>query len=587
MRIFSWVSVVLASGGALGAACGTTTATCEDLLTCSSSGGSADAGSGGNPSGGSDAASHAGAGGAGGTSAGGKGGAGGMAGSGGGAGTGGSGSGGASGTGGTSDGGTDAAPPCDETTTPDKAACLVNDRYAVFVKSGATGNGTRASPTGTITSGIDIATKLKITRVIVCNADYPEHVALTQAAAGVQLFGGFRCPGTTAPWTYDAAARPTVAPRDAGPVLTIDTLTTPLVIQDLDFTAPDAPAPGGSSIALLANAASDVRLRRVKVTAGKGADGAAGASGKKGSDGAPYALPQSGKAAICAPATLPSTLPLAGGRWDGASACGSRGGPGGSADVDTDGASGTAGAPTTNVTPAGVLNGGAGATTAGASGTDGRAGSNGDDGTVGAAAATAGSFSATGFQPADGGAGTDGNPGQGGGGGGASRGSTACVGASGGAGGMGGCAGTHGAEGQGGGASVALLSWNSTLVLEDVTLTTANGGKGGNGGSAGGGGNGKVGAPGGDGDATNGIQRAGQGGPGGNGGRGAAGAGGTGGPSYAIVVHGTAPVRRGVVTAPVVGAGGGKGVGGSLLGTAGLSPAPDGTDGASGAAFAL
>ena len=78
----------------------------------------------------------------------------------------------------------------------------------------------------------------------------------------------------------------------------------------------------------------------------------------------------------------------------------------------------------------------------------------------------------------------------------ASRARTAVPGAGGGVGGMGGCGGTHGAAGKGGGASLALISWDSGVVLSGVQLVSADGGAGGKGGKAGRGVLGRV-APGG------------------------------------------------------------------------------------------
>jgi hypothetical protein len=115
-------------------------------------------------------------------------------------------------------------------------------------------------------------------------------------------------------------------------------------------------------------------------------------------------------------------------------------------------------------------------------------------------------------------------------------------------------------------------------MLDNVTLTASAGGKGGDGGHAGVQGAGKAGAPGG--DSTGSIGAAGGGGRGGNGGVGASGSGGTGGPSYALVTVGGSVTKTQIK--PVHADGGNKGLGGSLLGSAGTNPAPDGTQGASG-----
>jgi hypothetical protein len=575
-------SLALASAAIFSTACGSTSSTCDELFTC---GGPTDGGpdgrastGGGSGSGSGGSAGKQATGGRGGTGASGGAGAGGKTGSGG---SGGTGQGGTNAGGTDSDGGPDAAvvPPCDESKTPGVESCLVADKYAVFVAAGGSGNGTKASPVGTITQGIANAKSLGLTRVIVCDATYAETVTIQSASAppALQIFGGFHCPSEDggAAWAPESL-RPVVMPATPGAALNVDGVTTPVLIQGVDFVARDAVTAGTSSIAAVVHAATNVTLRDVNVTAGKGADGAKGADGTKGADGATVSDGQKGAAAMC-----PSALTVQnGGVWPATSACGSLGGLGGQASK-SDGADGNSGDPRADVLVPNNINKGAGATTTGANGVSGTDGSNGTDGALPLAGPAAGTFSVSGFAIASGLPGTDGHSGQGGGGGGASKGTGACIGASGGAGGMGGCGGTHGEGGTGGGASVALLTSGSALTLDNVTLTASTGGKGGDGGHAGTGGNGKDGASGGDGDNGNSIGSAGRGGRGGAGGRAASGSGGTGGPSYALVTFASATLTKSQVKA-VHANGGAKGVGGFLLGTAGTNPAPDGAQGASG-----
>jgi hypothetical protein len=137
---------------------------------------------------------------------------------------------------------------------------------------------------------------------------------------------------------------------------------------------------------------------------------------------------------------------------------------------------------------------------------------------------------------------------------------------------MGGCGGSPGKGGSSAGASVALLSWSSTITLDHCELIAGAGGNGGKGGNGGNGGLGKPGAPGGAAyvgdagpvvDAGSGLGKGGNGGLGGNGGNGGSGAGGNGGPSYGIVHKGTAPQwLNGTIVAR--GAGGAKGAGGTI-----------------------
>src|SRR5882672_3777480 len=203
MRIFVSLTFLSVSGVAFINGCGDTSSSCADLLTCDTGGkGGADASAGGN----------AGKSGAGGSSTGGKAGSSG-AGTGGGAGAGtgaeagagaagGSGTGGATGTGGGAgsgavdggDGG-DGAVPCNEKGSPSTEACLVADKYAVFVAAGAVGGtGSKESPLGTITLGLAKAKTSSLTRVIVCNATYAENVTLKAGDGAVGIYGGFSCP---------------------------------------------------------------------------------------------------------------------------------------------------------------------------------------------------------------------------------------------------------------------------------------------------------------------------------------------------------------------------------------------------------
>jgi hypothetical protein len=141
---------------------------------------------------------------------------------------------------------------------------------------------------------------------------------------------------------------------------------------------------------------------------------------------------------------------------------------------------------------------------------------------------------------------------------------------------MGGCGGTHGEAGKGGGASVALLIWDSGVTLDTIALVSATGGKGGKGGDSGGAGAGaKGGSGGGSFLGSPHIGAAGDGGKGGDGGNGGSGSGGTGGPSVPLVFRGIAPAGSPTFIQGMLGP---KGAGGSLNNSP-ASKAPDGTDG--------
>jgi hypothetical protein len=479
------------------------------------------------------------------------------------------------------DGG-DGAPACDETKSPTEATCLVSDKYAVFVSKGAlNGTGSKESPVGTIAAGLAAARTAGLKRVIVCNATYPENVAIANAQGAVSIYGGFSCPvasnvdaGPAGEWTYNAAVHAVVAPL-TGSALTVTGATNKVVISDVDLTAADATVPGTSSIGAIVATSTDVTLLRVKVTAGNGAKGTdVTVAGMVGADGPDPANPKAGEPAVSAAkdavCSADATTQV-GATWANATACNSRGGAGGTAiaGVAASGGNGTAGQPMVNLVDMSIGTGGPGGPVANSM-LGGMDGSGGLPGAPGSAASALGTFSDTGFTSASGSPGADGYTGQGGGGGGASAGASGCAGASGGVGGMGGCGGLHAAAGTGGGASIALLSWSSGVVLNTVQLVAATGGDGGRGGNGGQGGNGQGGTLGGVGVGP--IVAGGGGGRGGNGGDGGAGSGGTGGPSFALASHGTKPTEIGQITATAV-AGGKAGKGGAAATNASVAAA--------------
>jgi hypothetical protein len=439
------------------------------------------------------------------------------------------------------------------------------------------GDGSRDKPFASIAAGL-AAAKIDGKKVLACatGGAYAESIVVSADLDGASLHGGFDCDD----WSHDAATK-TVIESPTATAFAAHGLSLGLVLEDFEVRAADGTSAGEPSFALVAVGSQNVVLRRVALIAGNGADGADGAAGDPGADGATAGADQNGKNASCDSLVPPNTAPGSqlGGAWPAASACASRGGAGGGATKAGAGSAGSAGTPDSNVTPAGLDNGGAAESSVGQTGEPGASGAHGNAGNNGVAA-PAGGFTESGFVAGDGLDGVSGFPGQGGGGGGATAGPgglSACVGASGGAGGMGGCGGGGGRGGGGGGASVALLAWLSDVTLEDATLTAGNGGAGGKGGDGGEGGDGKPGATGGQGTAS--VAAAGSGGLGGNGGPGGSGAGGSGGPSHALVWHAAEPTRAGSVTL-TEGIGGTKGSGGSV---GGASPAPDGLDGAASA----
>jgi hypothetical protein len=519
------------------AGCGDEFSSCEARKICAT-GGSAgmDSGSGGNSSeGGTIGTAGSSSGGANqGGVAGGEAGASGSAGS--------AGSAGEAGTGGSSGG-------CDLSSSPSVTPCVATNEHAWFVApSGSdSGAGTREKPFKTLRHALDIALADPSKVVIACNVAFRESLFVN---AGVRMYGGFGCPGTSAPWVYQPGTTTIVAPPSPGPAIEIRGVSREVIVEDFEFLPDDASTPGTSSIAASVAQSSNVVFRRTRLTAGKAGNGAAGSDGEDGEDGLPSTLAQNGPTVNECPCPTDMLVALAR-----EPVCLSRGGDGGGTIFATVAPTlGRAGEPGP-LDNRGMLGS-----------SQGTAGDVGAPGSPGKSSGRLGSFSDQGYTPApDAAAGSDGAPGQGGGGGAAGLGdpNANCCGGFGGAGGMGGCGGKAGKGGGGGGASIALLVWDSSVNLEACRLIASDGGGGGKGGNGGLGGKGQPGGLGGLG-YTGVTKHGGDGGPGADGGIGGPGAGGTGGPSIGIVVHGNAPITDAKTTI-TVGNPGAAGVGGTSL----------------------
>lgn len=497
---------------ALTAACSNSSDDCKYTATCASTAGTdggedaAGASSGGGGSGGGS--------GSGGTSA--TGGTGGM-----------SGTGGMTGSGGGGTGG-DGSTACDPTQSPSGAACRVSDAEAVFVS--ATGDnaatGTMAAPVKTIAKGIELATtNNKI--VIVCAGNYTETVSI---GAAVEIYGGYSCAGTT-PWAYQTTTPTNVTPIGTGYALDVHNVSNDVVIEDIAFTAHDGVTPGESSIAAFVVSSPNVTLRRVKLTAGAGVDGA---DGVRMDFGYPTATDLQGvnatdtSGASKAPCSCPDMSSTQGGPGgDSPAQAGGLGSP------DYPETGGEGGDPTVSCTGLG-------------SGADGAMGHTLPDEP---GATVLGALTASGWTPAAGTTGQNGLPGQGGGGG------AGKSGGGGGSGGCGGCGGAGGPGGGGGGSSIGLLALDAPVSLDGCDIITANAGNGGSGAA------GQLGqSPGG--FRGNGFAPGCGGGQGGDGGNGAAGGGGAGGISAGVAYKGAvAPMLT--TTNIMIGGAGAKGIGGT------------------------
>jgi hypothetical protein len=412
------------------------------------------------------------------------------------------------------------AQPCAADKSPSDQPCLVDEAFGVFVS--ASGNdaasGTKSQPAKTVTEGIARALATGKTRVYMCQGIYSEQVVLDAKHDGVSLYGGFDCLGQ---WSWTGGKTQIVGPGSLS-ALRIDSTTKAPSIEDVTFVAPDAAGQdatgnGNSSIAAVVHQAS-VRLRRVGLIAGKGADGAVGEDGVHQPN---YPADQS----AAATGLTASTQGSAGQGATSQCVSGtSQGGDGAINQSSTGGAGSATPAPPAAPAP---YDGAGGKWSSSANASAGDPGAPGGAGNGGAAATSYGTLSANGWTPSSGGHGQAGNPGQGGGGGGRDL-SMGVLGnvwlSTGGA--AGGCGGAGGNGGAGGGASIALASVDAALTLTSCTLQTAVGGSGGAGGN---GQDGQQGGP----SSPNGA--------GGNGAGGSGGAGGSAGISVAIAYHGVMP----------------------------------------------
>jgi hypothetical protein len=365
----------------------------------------------------------------------------------------------------------------------------LTDQFGVFVANTGNdaGDGSHARPFATIQVGIDRA-KAVGKRVYVCAGTYKESLVI---ADSISVIGGLDC--TAFEWRTATGTSRVESP--ASPAAKAKDITSPTRLEGLELVAPNATAPSGSSIGLLADHAGALTVARSKITAGnamKGDDGVEGtqlSNAASGTIGA--AIPG---AALCTNTVLCPAFSRPPGGAGGTNVCvgapghigdpGGAGGSGGQYDVVQT----VVGGSTVQVFVVHNNNAATFATTGAAGGKSGAAGVDGPDG---APAAAKGTLAPTGYTTADGANGTDGMPGSGGAGGDGLLPNAAVftatpVGATyrgwgGGGGGAGGCPGLSGTAGKGGGASFAALLIDSPLTFDNTTLTSGLGGDAGNG----------------------------------------------------------------------------------------------------------
>jgi hypothetical protein len=430
----------------------------------------------------------------------------------------------------------------------------LTDELGIFVASNGLDNadGTHAHPLAKIQAGIDKA-KTVGKRVYVCAGTYKESLVI---ADSISVIGGLDC--TNNEWRTGTGVSRIESPTS--PAMRAKDIKSATRLEGLDVNAPNATAPSGSSIGLLADHATALVVARTKITAGnatKGDDGtegtalsnAASAKGENVVVSYQCVVSTPGRVSThqCGYTTISGDFKNPPGGAPGTNTCvgaagflptaGGVGGSGGIWDAKTDSM-----ALSTTWNPhsgneafrAQVAPGGPTA----AAGTDG------PDGT---SATASGAISAEGYTPADGTAGGNGSTGFGGKGGDGSaptqvlaNDSQTWRGWGGAGGGAGGCPGLAGTAGKGGGASIAAALLESPVTFDTTELVSGAGGAGGVG---------TLGSPptagGASGDGIPGRGTQGMGTAGGRGG--AAGVSGNGGngPSAAIAHVGPAPVLVG------------------------------------------
>ena len=359
----------------------------------------------------------------------------------------------------------------------------LTDALGVFVSPSGDdrANGNHDHPLASIQTAIDLAKRIG-KRVYVCSGTF--HEALTLADS-ISVIGGLTCVDND----WRVGAEHTRIEASTSPAVRAQNITTPTRLESLDIVAPDATAPSGSSIGLLADHTTGLTIASSKITAGNAANGANGKDGIQLSnaatvDGAAgwdqiscttsggcnhdirgfWANPPRGKqgANVCVGA--PGFVAESGGF----------GGSGGLYQIDLNGP----------ITTVDLYQGSAlykaepgdHAHTSGP-------GVNGADGTSAPINLT---ITAQGFSPIDGTPGKDGAPGAGGSGGDGFASTTndqhvgdVWTGWTGAGGGAGGCPGLAGSAGTGGGASISAILVESPVAFDAVELHSARGGAGG------------------------------------------------------------------------------------------------------------
>lgn len=359
--------------------------------------------------------------------------------------------------------GVDSSAVCDLTQDPKDSIACVNDTDGVFVDTAGNdaNNGKMATPVATLTKGLVVAKTRGIGRIYVCEGTYPEDVVVDSAHDGISIYGGFKCGA----WTY-SGIKPIVG-KTQNP-FKLDTLVKSVIIEDIETSGKDGDVNTPSSIGMFVNASTDVTLKRVKLIAGKGFNGA------KSTVASNYAKISQNDITIRGM----SAIGKVGGPTHACMLCtdakNSSGGGGGNAGGGV-GSPGIDGTP--NLNGAFPNDGKGGLGDIGNGCTAGDQGAGGGTGTSATTPVSLGTFDQTGWTGAPGLGGTNGGPGQGGGGGGGDQTGNNSGGGAGA--GCGGCGGGSGGGGLSAGSSIALGIVGSTVNVITSELVALDGGAGG------------------------------------------------------------------------------------------------------------
>ncbi|MBP9152817.1 MAG: hypothetical protein KBF73_11080, partial [Flavobacteriales bacterium] len=134
--------------------------------------------------------------------------------------------------------------------------------------------GAEGTPCASINYGIDRAVTENYSDVrIMANTNYQEIIEMVD---GVNLWGGF-----DAQWAASGLTTITGGMAGNGEYYTVnaDAIITPTLLSDLEIIAPDATTPGKSSYGIHVTNSTGLKLQRVTVQGGAGANGTPGSSG--------------------------------------------------------------------------------------------------------------------------------------------------------------------------------------------------------------------------------------------------------------------------------------------------------------------